>query len=99
MRRAIFHPWLLPCLRRLLPTQFNILCGGPFSIPGHYRVRVILHDGYQPVEAGPDLLVGASTSRKSVEPRGGSMVRVVCGSFEDVLGELMRSLLENNAKE
>eukprot|EP00967_Tisochrysis_lutea_P038090 scaffold45691_cov18-Tisochrysis_lutea.AAC.1 len=69
-------------------SQFLIQSAGPFSVPGQYRVRVILYDGYQPVEAGPDLLVGASTSRKSVDIRRGGVVSVQMRKLCEVRLEL-----------
>jgi hypothetical protein len=34
---------------------------GPLCKRGKYRVRLILYDGFQPVEAAPGVLVGASS--------------------------------------
>ena len=37
---------------------------GPLEKKGTYRLRVVLYDGFQPLTAGPGLVVGASTSRR-----------------------------------
>lgn len=61
-----------------LDAQFHIQSAGPLSVPGQYRLRIILYDGFQPVEAGPDLLVGASTGRRPVDLKKGGMVSSLC---------------------
>ncbi|KAG1676617.1 hypothetical protein FOA52_008746 [Chlamydomonas sp. UWO 241] len=46
--------------------QVYVQLAGPFQRRGTYRVRVVLYDGFQPLLAGPGLLVGASTKRIGV---------------------------------
>ena len=56
-----------------------IQTAGPFSKRGTYRMRIVLYDGYQPLLAGPDLVVGASTNRKLAVEKEGALVRVSRG--------------------
>lgn len=43
---------------------------GPLEKKGTYRLRVVLYDGFQPLTAGPGLVVGASTSRRKATGDG-----------------------------
>ena len=61
-------PTRLACL---LPVQVNLIKAGPFDKRGSYRVRVILYDGFQPVAAGVDSVVGASSTRIVLTSKGG----------------------------
>jgi hypothetical protein len=58
----------------LFHSQLNIRMAGPFLTRGSYRVRVVLYDGWQPVTAGPDLVVGASTMRRPLTTQEGVQV-------------------------
>lgn len=49
---------------------------GPFTTRGSYRLRAVLYDGFQPVAAGPNLVVGASSARRGLTPREGTTVAV-----------------------
>ena len=46
---------------------------GPLGKKGTYRLRVVLYDGFQPLTAGPGLLIGASTSRRKAVGEDGSL--------------------------
>jgi hypothetical protein len=47
----------MPPVACLLLPQVTLKSAGPFSQRGTYRVAAVLYDGYQPVQAGPDLVV------------------------------------------
>ena len=61
-----------------LSVQLHIQTAGPFTTRGSYRMRVVLYDGFQPISAGPDLLVGASTSRRALSQEDDSGGLKVC---------------------
>lgn len=39
---------------------------GPLTKRGKYRIRLVLYDGFQPLEAAPGVLVGASTHHREL---------------------------------
>ncbi|EFJ52780.1 hypothetical protein VOLCADRAFT_86096 [Volvox carteri f. nagariensis] len=41
--------------------EVRLFTAGPFQKRGTYRVRAVLYDGYQPMEAAPGVMVGASS--------------------------------------
>ena len=55
-------------------SQVFILSAGPFAKRGTYRLRVVLYDGFQPLMAGADTVVGASTARRQATEKEGTLV-------------------------
>jgi len=55
-------------------SQVFIVSAGPFSKRGTYRLRVVLYDGFQPLMAGVDTIVGASTARRQATEKEGTLV-------------------------
>ena len=58
-----------------LSVQVFVQSAGPFAKRGTYRMRIVLYDGFQPLLAGPDLIVGASTNRRPAVEKEGALVR------------------------
>ena len=65
-----FIPWIHTSF-----VQVFVQSAGPFAKRGTYRMRIVLYDGFQPLLAGPDLIVGASTNRRPAVEKEGALVR------------------------
>lgn len=75
-------------------SQVGVVSAGPFPNKGSYRLRVVLYEGFQPVEAGHHLMLGASTARREPVCEWHTyfvvLIQALCGAGDYVCARVIK---------